>query len=129
MTPTTTTKGPPALTGEAAADAFGAYFKVPLSGRDGEGRFALLDLDGLKALQRAGARSLFLVSDTRGNTYVSFVQFPSRRPMTAARMILGDPRGQRVEYADGNRLNLRGLNLLPRRYAGVGDCRATEAAA
>jgi hypothetical protein len=117
------------LTGEPDRDHFGrTFFRIPLSGRDGEGRYALVDGDGARALRKAGARSLFLVTDNRGNSYVSFLRLPSRRPMTAARCVTGDPRGHRVEYVNGDRLDLRRENLHVRPYAGVGDCRASEAA-
>jgi len=127
---TTKTTTAPLLTGERAEDNFGrTYFRIPLSGRDGAGRFALVDSDGARALRKAGARSLFLVHDGNGNSYVSFVRFPSRQPMTAARCVLGDPRGQRIGYANGDRLDLRTGNLIARSHAGVGDCRAAEAVA
>jgi len=117
------------LTGEPDQDRFGrTFFRIPLSGRDGAGRYALVDGDGARALRKAGAKSLFLVTDNQGRSYVSFVHLPSRRPMTAARAILGDPRGHRIGYLNGDRLDLRRENLEPRPYAGAGDCRAGEAA-
>ena len=120
----------PALTGESAEDRHGnPYFRIPLSGRDGAGLHALVDLDGLKALQKAGARSLYLASDGQGRSFVTFLRLPSRRAMTAARAILGDPRGRRIEYRSGGRLDLRTSNLWARQYAGIGDCRATGATA
>lgn len=122
---TTTT---PPLTGEPAEDRFGhTYFRVPLSGRDGAGRFALIDGSGMRKLREAGARSLYLISDNQGRQYVGFLQLPSRRPTTAARAILGDPKGRRVEYLSGDRLDCRRSNLHVRQYAGVGDCRAVTA--
>jgi hypothetical protein len=117
------------LTGEPDRDRFGrTFFRIPLSGRDGAGRYALVDADGARALRKAGARSLFLVSDAQGRSYVSFVRFPSRQPMTAARCIMGDPRRHRIEYVNGDRLDLRKENLHVRPYAGVGERRAAEAA-
>jgi hypothetical protein len=120
---TTTTNGRPALTGEAVMDRPGApHFRVPLSGRDGAGRFALIDEAGLRTLQQAGAKSLFLVSDAQGRFYVCFVP-RGGSPMTAARAIMGDPVGQRIEHISGDRLDLRRSNLMPRKYAKVGDGR------
>ncbi len=123
----TTTTHP--LTGEPGRDHLGrAFFRIPLSGRDGSGRYALVDGDGARALRKAGARSLFLVCDAQGRSYVSFVRFSSRQPMTAARCVMGDPRRHRIEYVNGDRMDLRQENLRVRPYAGVGDCRAAEAA-
>lgn len=124
-----TTNPAPLLIGEPAEDNAGhTYFRVPLSGRDGLGRYTVVDGIGMRRLREAGARSLFLTHDRRGNTYVSFVRFPSRQPMTAARCIMGDPKGHRIEYVSGDRLDLRRANLVTRRYAGVGESRAAEAA-
>lgn len=127
MTTETPTRAP-ALTGEPAEDHNGnRYFRIPLSGRDGAGLHALVDLAGLKALQKAGAKSLYLASDGQGRSFVTFLSLPSRRAMTAARAILGDPRGRRVEHRSGDRLDLRAAKLWARPYANVGDCRATGA--
>lgn len=124
-----TTNPTPLLIGEPAEDHAGrTYFRVPLSGRDGLGRYAVIDGIGMRRLREAGARSLFLVTNKQGQSYASFVRFPSRQPMTAARCIMGDPKGHRIEYVSGDRLDLRRANLVTRRYAGVGECRAAEAA-
>ncbi|HEX3888499.1 MAG TPA: hypothetical protein VHW05_13460 [Phenylobacterium sp.] len=125
---TTTTAAP--LIGEAADDHLGRrYFKIPLSGRDGAGLHALLDLTGLRKLREAGARSLYLASDGQGRSYVTFLRWPSHRAMTAARAILGDPRGARIEYVSDDRLDLRSQNLRVRRYDGVGEARAAQVTA
>ena len=106
-------------------DRFGRpCFTVQLSGADAAGRMAVVDEDGLAALQRAGARSLYLLNDGRGREYVSFVRFPEKRAMTVARAIMGDPAGTRVEYKNGDRLDLRRQNLSVREYAGIKGGRA-----
>ncbi len=123
----TTTKraNAPTLTGEPFEDTHGTRcFRVPLSGRDGAGLHALVDLEGIQALQKAGAKSLYLASDGQGRSFVTFLCVPTHKAMTAARAILGDPRGRRIEYRSGNRLDLRAANLWARPYANVGDCRA-----
>lgn len=99
-------------------------FTIQLSGADADGRVAVVDEDGLAALKRAGARSLYLLNDGRGREYVSFVRFPEKRAMTVARAIMGDPEGVRVEYRNGDRLDLRRQNLSVRKYAGVQGGRA-----
>lgn len=123
-----TTTTPAGLTAEPIApDRVGrACFAIPLSGTDGAGRSALVDADGLTALREAGARALYLTGNGQGRAYVTFVQFPSKRAMTAARAIMGDPKARRIEYANGNRLDLRGQNLHARDYAGVGDSRPAQ---
>jgi hypothetical protein len=124
----TTTK-PPRLTTEPAQDRYGRpCLRLPLSGRDGAGRYALIDEAGLEALQKAGARSLYVVGDASGRPYPCFMPRPYGSPMTAARCILGDPHGQRIEYVSGDRLDLRRSNLLARTYAGVGGKRLAKAA-
>lgn len=113
------------LTAVQTFDPFGRpALGIALSGTDGQGRFALVDPAGLEALQRAGARALYLVGDGRGLEYVTYLRPPSRhsraRAQTAARAVCGDPKAHRIEYRNGDRLDLRSANLHVRDYAGVG---------
>jgi hypothetical protein len=125
-----TTPHPNGLTAEPAEDGEGRpCFKIALSGRHGEGRHALVDADGLEALQKAGARSLYIIGDASGRPYVCFVPKPFGNPMTAARAVLNDPKGHRIEYLSADRLDLRRSNLYARTYAGVGGRRIARIAA
>lgn len=125
-----TTKTPARLTAEPTTpDRFGRpCFTIPLSGADGAGQVATVDEDGLAALHLAGARALYLLNDGQGRVYVSFVRFPEKRAMTAARAIVGDPEARRIEYRNGDRLDLRGQNLEVRDYAGIQGGRAAPKA-
>jgi len=87
-------------------------FRIPLTGRDGVGRFALVDPEGFARLQRVGARALYVVSDGGGREYATFIRPGVKgRVYTAARVIAQAPDGQCVRYANGDRLDLRGANL------------------
>jgi hypothetical protein len=130
---TTTTNTAHALTGEAAEDHRGhTYFRIALTGQDGQGRFAIVDGVGLRKLRQHGATSLYLVNDGQGREYVTFVGTGDgarrKRAMTAARVIMGDPQGARIEHVSGDRLDLRRSNLRVRQYEGVGEPRAKAAA-
>lgn len=122
-----TNEAPAPLGAEPAIDNLGhPCVRVPLTGGDGGGRYALLDDSGLAKLKEAGAKALYLLSDGQGRSYVSFVRFPQKRAITAARAIMGDPEARRIEYVNGDRLDLRSRNLRVRDYAGVGVSRAAE---
>jgi len=126
---TTTSKRAPKLTGERLQDPMGRYFyRIPLTGRDGAGRFALLDDAGKKRLHDHGATALYLVNDGQGREYVTFCANAEgsrwKKAMLAARVILGNPQGARIQYVSGDRLDLRQSNLHVRRYEGVGEGRA-----
>ncbi|MFI4965379.1 MAG: hypothetical protein ACHP9T_08445 [Caulobacterales bacterium] len=124
MTNTITRSGRPTLTGELTEDRQGRpCFRIALSGKDGAGRHALVDAAGLEALQRAGARTLYVIGDASGRPYVCFRPHPIGSPMTAARAIMGDPEGKRIEHLGGDRFDLRSSSLFARAYAGVGDGR------
>lgn len=86
-------------------------FRVPLIGRGGTGKFALLDAEGLDALTWAGARALYLTGDGSGNAYVAFLRAPSHHAAMASRMIINAPQGRRVVYLNGDRMDLRTANL------------------
>jgi hypothetical protein len=110
------------LNAERSTDSRGRdCWRAALTGQDGQGLFALLDDAGLAALHDAGVRRLYLVSDHRGGSYVYAVPFPSHRATGAARIITRNPRGQRVEFISGDRLDLRGSNLRVRQYEGIGE--------
>lgn len=128
MTDTTMTKAAE-LTAEPTFDSQGRpALAVALSGSTGQGHVALVDEEGLERLREAGARRLYLVDDGTGRAYVTFVSFRERtkfRAMSAARCIAGNPRGRRVEFLSGDRLDLRRTNLWARNYSGVGEGCAT----
>ena len=108
-----------------------AVYKVPLTGRDGIGKFAILDPEGLETLRWAGARALYLTSDGADNSYVTFLRLPTYNTTTASRTVISAPRGRRVIYVNGNRLDLRTKNLViePRKDEDLHDLAAQRAAA
>lgn len=118
------------LTAEPFLSDGAPCFRVPLTGRDAVGRFALLDGDGLTRLRQAGARALYLVTDGDGRDYVTMIRPPRGRAVTAARIVLAAPDGQCVRYVSGDRLDLRLSNLrLKEGFApGEAHAAATEAA-
>lgn len=111
MTNTKTTASAPLAAEPITVDGQTAY-RVPLSGRDGAGKFALLDAQGVEALHQAGARALYLVSDGHKHQYAAFLRLPSHHATTAARAVISAPRGRRVVYRNGDRLDLRTANLM-----------------
>lgn len=96
-----------------------ACYRVPLSGRGGEGRFAIVDPKGLAALHAAGARALYLTGDgsESGFSYVAFLRVGTHHAAMASRAIINAPQGRRVVYINGDRHDLRTANLViqPRR--------------
>lgn len=103
-------------------------FRIPLTGRDGVGRFAVVDPVGLHRLRESGARALYLVSDGAGREYVTFVRRPRGRVVTAARMIADAPSGHCVKYLNGDRLDLRGSNLRTKTGFAPGEAHAAATA-
>lgn len=105
-------------------------YRVPLSGRDGEGRHAILDEVGLGRLRDAGARALYLVTDGGGRVYVTLIVPPRGRAKTAARVVAAAPDRRCVTYVGHNRLDLRLSNLQLRDGFAPGEAHAvaTEAA-
>lgn len=87
---------------------------IPLRGKHGEGRAAVLDADDHARLCAASAGPLSVLSDGKGNTYVVSPRGIGRphRNELVARWIVGARRGEVVTYHDGNSLNLRRRNLL-----------------
>lgn len=124
----THTKAPSGLTWETVEDPSGSFARIPLSGKDGAGRYVLLEESGARNLSDRGVRSLFLIGNGQGLSYPAFIS-RERRQMTVARALVGDPRNRRVEYVNGDRLDLRRRNLRVRHYDGVGECRAAGATA
>lgn len=96
---------PVTIDGEAA-------YRVPLTGRDGVGKYALLDPEGLDTLRWAGARALYVVGDGAGNKYVAYLRTPTHQAAMASRTIISAPEGRRVVYVNGDRTDLRTANLV-----------------
>lgn len=116
------------LTAVPTFDASGvACLGVPLAGALGAGKLALIDADGLRKLEAAGASALSLTGDGQGREYVVFRRAEDRRLTPAARIIAGAPVGFRVEHLSGDRLDLRRQNLRVRRYAKAGGGRRSLA--
>lgn len=91
---------------------FELVYRVPLSGRaSGTGKAVLVDPQGMDRLLQLGARFLYIAEDSVGNGYVTFLQVPSHRTQMAARAIIDAPKGRRVVYRNGDRLDLRACNL------------------
>lgn len=125
-----TTSTPAGLTAVPAYDRLGdPCLGVPLAGRRGAGKLALLDPYGLDRLQAAGARALRITGDGSGRDYVVFHRAADRRLVAAARIITGAPIGCRVEHLNGDRLDLRLKSLLVRKYARAGAGRPGRSAA
>lgn len=110
MTKADTTTDHP-LAGETTTVDGQTVHRIPLTGRDGAGRFALLDIEGLERLRQAGARCLYLVSCHK-HPYVTFLQVPTKDPAMASRVVIDAPAGRRVIYRNGDRLDLRASNLM-----------------
>lgn len=106
------TEAAPLLSGELTAIDGETVHRIPLTGRDGTGSFALVDAAGLQRLRSAGARFLYLVSDGHGNRYAAFLQMPSRCVSVASRVIIDAPSRRRVIYVNGDHLDLRAANLM-----------------
>lgn len=127
MTDTDTAR---ALTGDLTTIDGQPVYRVPLSGRDGAGLFALVDPEGLERLRQAGARFLYIVSDGHKHHYVTFLRLPSHSAQMASRAIIGAPSGRRVIYLSGDRLDLRTANLMVQpRKADEGTGEVTRAKA
>jgi hypothetical protein len=90
--------------------------RIALTGRDAVGEFAILDPEGLGAVQRRAARALYLTSDGHGNRYVTFLRPKTYGTLSAARIVVNCPPGRRVTFLNGNRLDLRTSNvaIIPR---------------
>jgi len=119
----TDTNTAPVLTGELITIDGEAAYRIPLTGRDGAGSFALVDPEGLERLRQAGARFLYAVGDGHQNRYVAFLGLPSKQAQMAARAVLDAPKGRRVIYANGDRFDLRTANLLIQPRKGEGGQR------
>lgn len=105
-------KLPAPLSGEPIIiDGKGAY-RIHLTGRDGAGKFALVDPEGLERLRQAGASQLYLVNNGHGDHYVTFLKLPTYNQSTAARVIIDAPSRRRVINVNGDRLDLRTANLM-----------------
>ncbi|MDP3117967.1 MAG: hypothetical protein Q8N19_12735 [Phenylobacterium sp.] len=123
----TSTQTPRALIATPAHDDRGGpCLAVPLWGALGDGKAALLDDDGLAKLRAAGAHSLSLTGDGQGRQYVVFRRPTDGRLTAAARVILDAPIGSRVEYQNGDRLDLRARSLTLRKYAKAGAGRGAR---
>ena len=93
------------------------------------GRVAVLDLEDFFRIHaehgEAGFPRPFWNDSGNGYGYVRFQDKERGNLGMLARMVAGDvPKGQRVTYRDGNRLNLRRSNLAfsqPKRRRKVGD--------
>lgn len=118
---------PQGLTAVPTVDPYGiSCLGVPLSGARGAGKLALVDAEGLRKLEAAGAQALSLTGDGQGREYVVFRHKAGRRLTPAARIIAGAPVGFRVEHLGRDRLDLRGHRLRLRRYARAGAGRQSR---
>lgn len=78
--------------------------RMPLSKA---GTFALLDANDMQALMDMGVPTNWCVN---GRGYVA-ANIPGAGPFAVARLVMGAANGERVSYADGDKLNLQGDNL------------------
>ncbi|MFN3890672.1 MAG: hypothetical protein ACK4MV_09765 [Beijerinckiaceae bacterium] len=74
---------------------------------------ATLFMDDYVALRRRFGDAPWWVRDNgSGTLYVTVKDAKTRRAVTVARYVVGNDRRTAVQYADGDRLNLRSTNLM-----------------
>jgi hypothetical protein len=93
---------------------------IPLSNRPGSHAWLYAD-DHRRVVAMIGQSRWFANRNTKGQEYVRASCPRTGRNVMIARLIEGDWARTAIRYRDGNRLNLRGINLEAQ--AGTGGCR------